>query len=367
MTANRGLFVRNNGTVGTTPIEGRLVLAELVAENAPGVPRQGLLDQVATTVVTGTASTSPMSYDIAACTPVLNRATNEGVYIMTLTGNTNVTTTAAPATGSRYDLIYVKQNDVDKGDANNLPVAAVLQGTPAAGTPTKPYASLPSGAYVLAEALVSAGATATNGAQVTITQAWNYTAFRGQPIPVRTAIERDGITTPQLGMQALRLDQNRRIEEWNGTAWVLPPAPLGMVANVRIQSNSGAISGTTSVVTNIASYDFKAGRRYRISWSSNYYTSDTSSTFAMGVSTCSPSDPAAQTTGMTQLGSISERPNAALEGRNFKVIAYYFPSSDITRQIKGWVLRVVGGGSLTVQADATNFNDLIIEDLGDAY
>lgn len=366
MTANRGLFVRNVGTVGTTPTEGRLVLASMVAEQAPGVPRQGLLDQHSATVVSGTASTSPMTYAVSAITPVINRAANEGVYIMTLTGTSTVNTGAAPGSGSRYDLIYVKQNDTDKGDADNAPVLGVQQGTASAGTPTKPYGSLPAGAYVLAEALVQTGATSTNGAQVTITQVWNYTSLRGVPIPVRTAIERDSIT-PTLGVSVRRLDQNNRIEVGDGSAWKLDPAPLGMVANVRVSSNSGAISGTTTVVTNIGTYDFKAGRRYRISWSSNYYTSDTSSTFAMGISTCSPSDPAGQTTGMTQLGSISERPNASLEGRNFKVIVYYFPSSDITRQIKGWVLRVVGGGTLTVQADATNFNDLIIEDLGDAY
>ncbi|KUM41192.1 hypothetical protein [Arthrobacter sp. EPSL27] len=225
MTANRGLFVRNNGAVGTTPIEGRLVLGSLVAENSPGVPRQGLLDQRNATPVTGTAN---MSYNVAAITPVLNRATNEGVYMFTLTGTTNVATTAAPGTGSRYDLIYVKQNDLDKGDATNTAVLAVLQGTASTGTPTKPYASLPAGAYVLAEALVNSGATATNGAQVTITQVWRYTALRGAPIPVRNKTERDEITPGALavGVSIRRLDVSLptmdAIERWDGSKWTLP-------------------------------------------------------------------------------------------------------------------------------------------------
>ncbi|CCQ44306.1 hypothetical protein ARTSIC4J27_230 [Pseudarthrobacter siccitolerans] len=220
MTVNRGLFVRNNGAVGTTPIEGRLVLASLVAENAPGVPRQGLLDQKATTVVSGTTATSPLSYSVAPCTVVLNRATNEGVYLFTLTGTTTVTTTAAPSTGARWDLIYVKQNDPDKGDANNSAVLGVHSGT-AAVSPTKPTATLPAGAYVLAEALVSAGATSTSHANVTITQTWRYTAHRGHWIPVRSQAERDEIT-PQRDVSVRRLDQGVGVvETWNGTAWDL--------------------------------------------------------------------------------------------------------------------------------------------------
>lgn len=219
MTANRGLFVRNNGTTGTTPIEGRLVLASLVAENSPGVPRNGLLDQKATNVVTGSASN--MSYNVAACNPVINRATNEGVYMLTLTGTTNVVTDAAPGTGSRWDLIYVKQDDLDKGDADNLPVVGVQKGT-AAASPTKPYASLPAGAYVLAEAQVSAGAANAASAQVTITQVWRYTALRGAPIPVRNTTERDEIT-PAAGTSIKRLDlAQNAIQTYDGSKWIYP-------------------------------------------------------------------------------------------------------------------------------------------------
>ncbi|UYL87625.1 minor tail protein [Arthrobacter phage VResidence] len=214
MTANRGLFVRNSGAVGTTPIEGRLVLAAMVAENAPGVPRQGLLDQRNPTPVTGHTN---MSYNVGPLTVVTNRATNEGVYMFTLTGTTNVATTAAPGSNSRYDLIYVKQNDPDKGDTGNTATLAVLQGT-AAASPSKPYGSLPAGAYVLAEALVQTGATATNGANVTITQVWKHTALRGVPIPIRNVAERDEITGA-LGMELIRLDCENWKQIHDGTGW----------------------------------------------------------------------------------------------------------------------------------------------------
>ncbi|WVX87940.1 minor tail protein [Arthrobacter phage Snek] len=214
MTVNRGLFIRNNGSVGTTPIEGRLALAALVWENSPGNPRSGLLDQKTATVVSGTAT---MSYNVAPINPVINRAAGEGVYIFTLTGTTNVVTSAAPATGSRYDLIYVKQNDPDKGDPDNNAVVDVIQGT-AAASPTKPYANLPAGAYVLAEALVGPNVTGTNAAGVTITQVWKYTAMRGAPLTVRNKTERDEITGAA-GMAITRLDCDNWRQEHDGTGW----------------------------------------------------------------------------------------------------------------------------------------------------
>lgn len=214
MTANRGLFVALNGDIGTTPSEARLALAGLIAENAPGAPRSGLLFQSATSVVSGT---SGMSYNLAACHPVVSRTAGDGVYVFSLTGTTSIGTTVAPATGSRWDLIFVKQNDTSKGDADNLPIVGVVQGT-AASTPTKPYASVPEGAYVLAEAQVSAGATATNGAGVTISQVWRHTALRGEPIPVRTASERGEITAFK-GARVQRLDYGGMEQTFDGSKW----------------------------------------------------------------------------------------------------------------------------------------------------
>ena len=215
MTVNRGLFVRNNGSVGTTPIEGRLALASLIVENAPGSPRQGLIGQDADIVVSGTGA---MTYSVGPCSVVSNRASGEGVYVFTLTGTTTVDTTAAPSSGSRWDLVYVKQNDPDKGDADNVPVLGVVQGD-AATSPSKPYANVPAGAYVLAEAQVSAGATATNGASVTITQAWRYTALRGTAVKVRSKSERDEITATK-GLEVARLDMvGGSRERYDGAGW----------------------------------------------------------------------------------------------------------------------------------------------------
>lgn len=225
MTAHRGLFVRQTGTApdakGTTPSEARLAMAGLVAENAPGVPRQGLLAQSATNVVVGTAT---MAYDVAPINPVISRSVSDGIYLPTFTGTSNVPTTDAPASGARIDLIWVKQNDAEAGDPDNFAVLGVTQGL-AAPAPARPTASVPDGAYVIASAKVNAGAVATSGAAVVITQEWVHTASRGAPIRIRDLSDRAAITSPFAGQRITRLDRNRHVQEWDGTKWVWVSTP----------------------------------------------------------------------------------------------------------------------------------------------
>lgn len=215
MTVNRGPGVAKNGSVGVTTLEHRLQLAGQYAENAPGVPRSGVLAQATSVLV---AARSDMSYDIGPFQAVISRTASEGVYTPTLTGTTNVPTADAPATNSRWDLIYVKQNDVAKGDADNLAVVGVVNGTPAA-SPAKPTGSLPAGAMVLAEARIFALTTATNGGSNTVSQVWRHTATRGGDIPVRNTTERAEITQPAPGQGVLRLDVGA-LEIWSGSKWL---------------------------------------------------------------------------------------------------------------------------------------------------
>lgn len=200
MTVNRGLWVPiNTGNVGTTEIEARLADNALFESNNGFDARSGLLAPQSSTVVTGQAN---MSYNIIPIDPVINRVTNEGVYRFTTTGTTNVPTTAAPTANSRIDVIWVKQNDQSKGDANNLAVAGVTQGATAA-SPVAP--AIPAGALELARATVGPNITATTAAS--ITQTFRYAALVGTPVPVRdAATERAEITAPRIGQQVARLD-----------------------------------------------------------------------------------------------------------------------------------------------------------------
>lgn len=216
MTVNRGPGVAPIAGVGTTTVEHRLQLAGLYAENAPGVPRSGVLAQATDQLV---VSKADWSYDVGPAALVIGRTAAEGVYTPTLTGTTNVATDAAPGTNSRWDLIYVKQNDQAKGDADNAAIIGVQKGT-AAASPTKPTADLPAGAYVLAEARIFATTTGTSNGSNTIAQVWRHTAARGAPIAVRNTTERAEITAPALNQQVIRLDvSGKPLERWDGTAW----------------------------------------------------------------------------------------------------------------------------------------------------
>lgn len=219
MTVNRGPGVRQIGAIGTTPKEHRLALAGQYAENSPGMPRSGLLVQAATNVVTPTAATGTLTYSVAPVAAVIARTVGGGVYTPTTTGNTSLNTGAAPASGSRWDLIWVKQNDQEKGDADNEAVLGVTQGI-AGATPARPSGSVPAGAMVLAEAQIFSGTASTTAAPNTMTQLSAITAARGAPVPVRDSTDQATITVPGLGMQVIRLDlQGPQLKTYNGTDW----------------------------------------------------------------------------------------------------------------------------------------------------
>lgn len=255
---NRGLYVPINttGNVGTTELEARLALSALFEHNAAGVPRSGLLIPAGssqTTIVTGAAN---MSYNLAACHPVINTAANDGVYSFTATGTTNVVTTAAPATNSRIDLIWVKQNDKSKGDADNLAVFGVTQGV-AASSPVAP--ALPARALEVARATILSTTTATNTA--VITQTFKYAALKGTPIPVRDTTDRATITAPTLNQRVRRLDKSwPYVQTFDGTNWIAGDAweanttanglSGGTVYNMGVLSVQGSPNTTdTSFIT----------------------------------------------------------------------------------------------------------------------
>ncbi|RRJ85897.1 hypothetical protein EG850_10940 [Gulosibacter macacae] len=116
--------------------------------------------------VTGSATAMAYVLDSGAdpvSVAVASRGGADGATTFPIASGT-VTTTAAPASGSRIDLIWARQNDPSKGDADNLVTSGVTQGN-AAPTPVAP--ALPAGAVELARALVPSGAT--RGSATTLT------------------------------------------------------------------------------------------------------------------------------------------------------------------------------------------------------
>lgn len=161
MAARHPLFVAN-GTAGvTTPQDARLALASLLT--GPGI-----LNGFS---VSGSSSGPNMKYLVTAGAVATQRGTlsADGLYLWTNDGTFTADSGApAPASGSRYDVIYALARNANDGfgDANSDPIIGVQVGT-ASSTPSVP--AVPTGALVLAQSLVASGSANAAAGTVTIT------------------------------------------------------------------------------------------------------------------------------------------------------------------------------------------------------
>jgi hypothetical protein len=199
----------------TAPRDGRHATGALLAVQGPTDLdiRTGVMwGPGSTALVTGTSATGPMTVQIGVHHAVTSRGTANGPYVgPTLDAATTVNIGAAPASGqSRIDVVYVKQQDGNSGvpspDVTTAPLYGVLAGAAATtGLQVKPDLTTIVGAEELATVQVAAGATATNGSGVTITNTAKPTVARGARVPVRTQASRDALTAFP-GLEVYRLD-----------------------------------------------------------------------------------------------------------------------------------------------------------------
>jgi len=227
----------------------RLALAGLVVRDSSGNPRTGIFMRNTTALVTSTAT---MNSAVAAFEAALSRS-GQGVILLANNGATNVLHDPAPVANSRYDTIYVKQNDAvaPNADANNLPVFGILKGT-ASVSPTLPtYATakvaldaapgIGAGAEPLATVLIPSTATTMQSAGVVYTQLYQYTATTGGVVPFRTKAALDLWTTAQKDQQAVVLADSSRYR-FTGTVW----EQTGSTVQLRVNGVNSVISSTQS-------------------------------------------------------------------------------------------------------------------------
>lgn len=217
MALIRGLFARKDATRGTTPVEARKALSGIFTPAASFGARAGVLSGM---TVTGMAA---WSYGITAGHLATSRSVSDGVILSANDGVATVATTAAPGTGGRIDLIWVKHSDVDMGDATSDNVFGVTQGV-VSGSPVAP--ALPTGAFELGRAQVMAGATGTSHANVTITNSAVRTGLRGGTIEVPDTAARLALGNPVSG-SALYVHETSTGNTWvnTGTAWTILHSP----------------------------------------------------------------------------------------------------------------------------------------------
>lgn len=224
MTAYPGLGTYGNAVGVVTPLAHKLSNAAMVVKQSGNLIRPGLFWGGNATIVTGKAN---MSYDVAAYSCATTRGATSGAVFGGNDGVLNVTTTAAPGSNSRYDVIYHWHREFSIDGVDSNPVIGVIQGT-AAASPTVPSLAAFPGAIEIARVLVPAGVTATNTG-TTITQTAPFTAMTGGLVAFRTKAELDLWTTATPNQNAFVIATNIEYVYGGVTQGWVPTIDLGGV------------------------------------------------------------------------------------------------------------------------------------------
>lgn len=213
----------------------RRSLAGQVVKSAAGVLRKGLLPVATTSLVTGTAT---MNVAVGAFVAVLDR---NGAVFVPNDGSVNVLLSSAPASGSRWSIVYVKQRESEApfSDGADGPVLDKVESTTSEALAR---AALPAGALELAVVKVDAGSANTNAVGVTITQTAPFTAMEGGAVVVRNDTELQA-WQPHDGSLAERID-NAITYKRVGGAWVPETVHLSLLKSAA-QTSLGSPTDVT--------------------------------------------------------------------------------------------------------------------------
>lgn len=228
-------IVRAAGTplVGTSPTETRLALAAFVSRAAAAAwgARPGVLWGGA---ISGTAG---WAYNVAPAALISTRGALEGVYPSANTGISSVGTDPAPASGSRIDIVYALQQDIDVGDLGNAAQLGVAIGA-ASGAPIAP--SIPAGALELGRNTMTSTATTTASAGNTITSTAPFTALAGGMYEVPTVASLTRIVSP-LDLEVARVG-NTDLYIRQGGAWRSMWTAPGGVTRRQVLTGAGVLT-----------------------------------------------------------------------------------------------------------------------------
>lgn len=200
-------------------VDDRLVLAALFGSSAPLTPKGGVVPAESGTPLRVTAGAG-LAVSVAAGQAVIP-SSELGVYVVTNDAPVNRAIPPADIASPRTDIVVARVYDADAGDPELTPWAIeVVPGVPAA-LPLP--AEVPANALLLAMVLVPAG---SNGSNMVITD-WRKMV---------TGLGNTGKSTPR-GVVAL------------------DTTPL-----------SGAIGSVNQAFMRQVTFDFQAGRLYRVAW-----------------------------------------------------------------------------------------------------
>jgi hypothetical protein len=196
----------------TDQYAARKDLAGLVARDTTGAVRTGVFPRSITSIV---GTRTDMQLNVGAFEAVAVQF--GGPILIANDATVQVPIATAPASNSRIDVIYVKQNEnaSPATDPDNSLQLAAVTGV-ASASPVKP--AIPAGALELATLLVPAGKTATNQSGVVLTLTHLWTAASGGVVLVRNQTELNA-WAPMDGNDAYSIADNALYTRVSG-AWV---------------------------------------------------------------------------------------------------------------------------------------------------
>ena len=244
MVARSGLFVAPAaGPVGATPTDARLALSALT----------GTTPQQASGGVTA-QSASTMVFTVPSSVWQLPDVTNAGATFLAATDPFALTATAGPATGSRIDLICVKQNNVENSDADSRVNVVLVTGI--AGAPGVAPAT-PAGAWVYQT--ITVPTSAANAAACTVTTPRPST-FGALPIKATTLVLLNLVTGVPSQHATVTGDATAVNGDylWVSTQWVkanvaavTPAVPSSVSGTSVVASSSGKVTFTAATGVNL--------------------------------------------------------------------------------------------------------------------
>lgn len=174
--------------------------------------RSGLRVDTSSTVLVAT----PTQWTLKPCSAMIDPGAtfHQGMYGWATDADVTGAVTAADATYTRKDIVYVQVNDSSAGDGSGATTAPVLylEGTPSA-TPVAP--TLPARSFLLGT--ITVPQTGGGSPTVAVNPARFVTA--GGILPVYSAAERDALNKHD-GLTIRRMDlTGRPTETWNGADW----------------------------------------------------------------------------------------------------------------------------------------------------
>lgn len=210
----------------------RRALAGQVVKTTAGVLRKGLLPIGTGALLAGTAT---MNVAVAAFVAVLDR---NGAIFLANDGTVNVLLSSAPASGSRWSVVYVKQRETEAPFSDGV-AGPIIDKVESTTSEAAARALLPAGALELGLVKVDAGAANTNAVGVTITETVPYTAMEGGTVLLRSQVEQDA-WTPHDGSLAFRIDEGVHLRRTGG-AWVPTSGPfIDLIGGSSISSSGSS-------------------------------------------------------------------------------------------------------------------------------